>query len=385
VLYKFTQAIGLVPFLILESVCVSITRLNFLRSILGEINMARIKGNDFNNLLTGTATNDTIYAYAGNDTVNAGAGNDNVSGASGNDTLNGEAGNDSLAGGAGNDQLNGGTENDTLKGDSNDDVLNGGAGNDFLYGGADNDQLNGGDDNDVMYVGDGVDVVNGGSDTIAWAAATGFTGGDWLSYSAYNIGVNVNLATAAVSGGASGDTFSNIEHLSGSKQADVLVGHGSVAGMIKGNGGNDKITAGAAAGDVLVGGTGRDTMTGVATNLDYFQLEYSETTDMGFDRINNFDSGALATSDKLIVSQKTFGLDIGTAGSTLVASGVVSVASLTDAAVVAATRFIFETDTKTLWFDADGNGAGDAYALAHIDNAGNTLAALTVSDFLVIA
>jgi hypothetical protein len=58
---------------------------------------------------------------------------------------------------------------------------------------------------------------------------------------------------------------------------------------------------------------------------------------------------------------------------------------LTDAAVVAATRFIFETDTKTLWFDADGNGAGDAYALAHIDNAGNTLAALTVSDFLVIA
>ncbi|MDP9964697.1 VCBS repeat-containing protein [Variovorax paradoxus] len=92
--------------------------------------MTTITGSNGDDLLTGTA---------GNDTINSGNGDDCVSGGAGSDSLNGGAGDDTLDGGSGSDQLNGGSGNDTLIYNVSEniaagtkDVYTGGAGVDTL-------------------------------------------------------------------------------------------------------------------------------------------------------------------------------------------------------------------------------------------------------------
>jgi Ca2+-binding RTX toxin-like protein len=340
--------------------------------------MARIKGTQSRETLTGTASSDTIYGYGGDDTINTGAGNDNALGGAGNDTINGASGNDTLIGGIGNDVVGGGVGNDILKGEAGDDTLSGGDGNDYIYGGKDNDVLNGGVGDDVLFAGDGVDVANGGSDTGSWNAQKGFLGGDWLSYSFVSTGVIVDLETAAASGAAAGDTWTDIEHLSGSNGADFLTGRSANAGTLKGNAGNDQITAGTASGHVLIGGTGRDTLIGNSSN-DYFKLEYSAKTDYGLDRIVGFDTD----DDEFLVSHAMFGTDIGATGGGLDLNAIEVLD--TNEATSLTTRFIIETDTKTIWYDRDGSDTVyDAYALAQVEGVVGATAAQFAADFHVI-
>ncbi|MBP3220979.1 MAG: calcium-binding protein [Neisseriaceae bacterium] len=99
------------------------------------------------------------------------ANNDSVSGNNENNLLYGLNGDDSLYGGDGNNRLYGGNGNDTLYGgNGNNDKLLGGAGNDHLYGNNGNDTLNGGAGNDYLKGGYGNDVyvfdANFGQDTI---------------------------------------------------------------------------------------------------------------------------------------------------------------------------------------------------------------------------
>lgn len=74
-------------------------------------------------------------------------------------------GNDVVLGTAGNDSINGG---------GGDDVICGGAGNDVLTGGNGNDTLYGGAGNDVIAPGNGTDVARGeaGSNTLSYADVT---------------------------------------------------------------------------------------------------------------------------------------------------------------------------------------------------------------------
>lgn len=85
--------------------------------------MAKIRGNDRPNSITGTANNDELRGEGGND------------------SLFGLGGDDLLRGGKGNDRLEGGDGNDQLRGEAGNDVLFGGAGDDrFVFsdrGGAD--------------------------------------------------------------------------------------------------------------------------------------------------------------------------------------------------------------------------------------------------------
>ena len=74
-------------------------------------------------LITGSAFDDSLAGGAGNDTINAGIGNDILNGGEGNDKLIGEAGNDTLYGLGGNDTLNGGSGNDTLTGGGGSDIF----------------------------------------------------------------------------------------------------------------------------------------------------------------------------------------------------------------------------------------------------------------------
>jgi Ca2+-binding RTX toxin-like protein len=200
----------------------------------------RIPGTVLRDTLHGTMSDDEIHGDAGNDTLYGNDGLDWLYGEGDNDYLYGGNGNDTLLGGDGNDHLYGEADNDWLYGLNDDDFLFGGDGRDHLFGGADNDWLHGGDDADYLYGGTGIDTAAyGGSD------ATVF----------------VSLVTGRGFGGdAEGDQLTEIENLSGSRFADLLVGNDQ-NNELSGLGGNDSLLGGDG-GDHLNGGEGDDTLNG---------------------------------------------------------------------------------------------------------------------------
>ncbi len=130
-----------------------------------------------------------------------------IVGTSGDDVLTGTADNDSITGLAGNDTLNGGDSSDFLDGGAGNDTLNGGDGDDYLQdptGG--NDTLNGGLGNDFLNI----------SRTDVAAAQLTFDGGegdDRIYYYGYVtlapafLGITITGDTLSITGGAGNDTI----------------------------------------------------------------------------------------------------------------------------------------------------------------------------------
>jgi predicted extracellular nuclease len=106
-----------------------------------------------------------LWGTCGDDIIVGTAGNESIFGLQGDDIICGLAGNDILRGLRGNDALYGEAGNDILIGMWGDDTLNGGEGNDHLLGGRHNDILNGGEGNDKLYGQQGIDDCDGGPDT----------------------------------------------------------------------------------------------------------------------------------------------------------------------------------------------------------------------------
>jgi Ca2+-binding RTX toxin-like protein len=75
---------------------------------------ATVKGDENDNVLTGTPNRDVINPFAGNDTVYAKGGNDDVRHSYGNDKIFGGSGNDTLRGGFDNDEIWGGPGRDLI-------------------------------------------------------------------------------------------------------------------------------------------------------------------------------------------------------------------------------------------------------------------------------
>src|ERR687897_2850 len=75
---------------------------------------ATVKGDENDNVLTGTPNRDVINPFAGNDTVYALGGNDDVRHSFGNDTIYGGDGRDTLRGGRGTDTIYGGPGKDLI-------------------------------------------------------------------------------------------------------------------------------------------------------------------------------------------------------------------------------------------------------------------------------
>lgn len=199
------------------------------------ISIESLIGSDFNDSLVGDSAGNGLTGGLGNDTLDGGAGADNLIGGAGADSLIGGAGtgdtlvytsspsavNINLQTGAasggdaagdtftGVEWIAGSAFDDTLAGDINANNLTGQGGNDLLMG----------------------DL---GADTLV-----GSSGTDTVNYSASSAGVNVNLATGVGSGGdAAGDTYTTIENITGSANADTMVGD-SNANSISGGAGND--------------------------------------------------------------------------------------------------------------------------------------------------
>lgn len=159
-----------------------------------------------------------------------------------------------------------------IRGDHYDNVLNGTDDADAIWGLGGNDDLNGGGGDDWLFGGDGADNLDGGS------------GEDWAVYlEGGAVVVDLNLArqvdtigegtSTKPNGHAAGDSLVNIEHVYGSRQADMITGDGgdnklvgrSGADTLMGMGGDDKLRGGDHA-DMLMGGKGDDVVAGDRDN-----------------------------------------------------------------------------------------------------------------------
>ncbi len=348
------------------------------------LNGLSIAGNAGANVITGTGFADSIYGYAGNDTLNGGDGDDAISGGAGTNKLNGGAGFDAVdyrdsvaavtvslaittaqtTGGGGIDTLSGfegilgGSANDVLTGDGNanaiygfngNDTLNGGAGDDYLAGGLGDDDLNGGDGTDAISGGAGTNRLNGGA------------GFDFVDYRDSIAAVRVSLAitTAQTTGGGGTDTLSGFEGILGGSANDVLIGDGG-NNAIYGYSGHDALVGGSG-NDTLIGGEGdddifsddgNDSLTG-GSGADWFYFDTTPNAATNMDTITDFVSG----TDKLQFSKAVFtGLSSAALGNLTTeafwsGAGVSSAHDATD-------RFIYNTTTGALFYDADGNAAG---------------------------
>jgi Ca2+-binding RTX toxin-like protein len=148
------------------------------------------------------------------------------------------------------EDLAGSEHADTLIGNDGINWLFGRGGNDLMKGGGGADRLAGDGGDDTLKGGGGADVLNGHS------------GIDTASYYGSSAGVFVSLITnTAAYGDAEGDTFANIENLTGSIYGDNLWGDNR-ANVLDGMDGNDTLL-GFGGQDFLEGGYGDDTLFGM--------------------------------------------------------------------------------------------------------------------------
>jgi hypothetical protein len=166
-------------------------------------------------------------------------------------------------------------------------TVNGTAGND-VYAGSDHNgnQLNGNGGDDKLIGGQGSDLMNGG------------TGNDTASYERSDSGVTVSLAGGnGVGGHAAGDSYHEIENITGSQHGDNLTGN-DVTNHLRGLGGDD----------ILVGGGGADVLEGGAGNDTYYvdgSDTISEAAGGGIDTVvssTSLSSTALANIENVIIT-----------------------------------------------------------------------------------
>jgi Ca2+-binding RTX toxin-like protein len=336
-------------------------------------------------------------ATAGADTLSGGDGPNILSGLAGHDRLSGGAGNDTLDGGAGFDLIIGGTGTNTLIGGADGDIfivqgvndvvteaVGGGydivlaqtnftlaagsevealavdstsgltlIGNEFqqvLTGNIGNDTLNGGGGNDLLISGAGTNMLIGGA------------GSDFY----YAQGLN-DVLTEAAGGGFDVVLAGGNLTLAAGSEVEVIAVNTTNGVTIVGSNTNQTIQ-GAGGNDRFVGGLGNDTLTG-SGGADTFVL-FNTFADRDF--ITDFASG----TDKLEISAALFGggLSAGVLSGAQFFSGAGAVSATT-----AAQRFIYNSSTGNLLFDADGNGAGAAVLFANL----SSIPTLTAADFLI--
>jgi Ca2+-binding RTX toxin-like protein len=109
-------------------------------SVRGDVEI--VFGTDFNDVLVGDRTNETLIGFGGDDFVVGNSGADTLLGFDGNDLLIGRAGGDTARGGPGADRQFGKSGRDRLAGGADDDFLRGGTGRDVMKGKTGIDRIN---------------------------------------------------------------------------------------------------------------------------------------------------------------------------------------------------------------------------------------------------
>lgn len=238
--------------------------------------MANFPGTNGDDTLYGTSDPDTIIGMGGNDTLVGFGGADSLDGGDGIDTafyfdsnvgvgINLQTGQGSLGSAEGDtltsvENVWGSSYNDSLLGDDGDNQLVGLDGNDVLKGGGGADSLDGGSGDDILKGGGGADHFEGGPgiDTVDYSDSPS-SGGTGI----YGISVDLypgDFPGHGVGADAQGDTYSNIENVTGSAYEDYLAGTDD-ANVLEGQDGDDDLV-GNGGNDTLDGGNGADRLTG---------------------------------------------------------------------------------------------------------------------------
>lgn len=222
-------------------------------------------------IFNGTSGNDTFQATTGADTFNGLGGQDTVTYVNiGNGlTINLISGNSS-SGAAFGDTFNAieivyGTHyDDGIFGNDEANTLYGQMGRDTLYGAGGANFLYGGDDTDNLVGGSGIDFIDGGN------------GIDTLSYQLAVSGVTVSMTNPAINTGwAAGDTYINVEDVTGTNYPDIIYGDDQAVNNLWGLLGNDTIYGGGGY-DVMIGDAGADYLDGGA-GTDQADYETAKT------------------------------------------------------------------------------------------------------------
>lgn len=254
-----------------------------------------------------------------------------------------------------------------LTGSAQDDTLIGGLGNDTLVGGAGTDHLDGGEGSDIYLItaagdhaaGEIADSGTSGTDELRFAATIAST----LTLFADDTGLE--RAVIATSTGATTGTTANGIDASALDYGITLQGNNGANVLIGGSGN-----------DTLIGGGGNDTLTG-GLGADWFVFDKAPNASNNKDTVLDFTSG----EDKLAVSKAIFaGLAAADLGQLNIdafwsGAGVTTAHDATD-------RFIYNTTTGALYYDADGQGGSAAVQMAVIGTAVHPL--LSYADFMVI-
>lgn len=351
------------------------------------------------NILHGSAIDDSILGHDGNDTIHGGAGADTINGGrdhdliyggndhdfidpgTGHDTVHGEAGNDLIRGSWGNEVFYGGSESDSLFGNQNndrlygqvgDDFLHGGFGNDFLYGGSGNDttlgeagrdRIFGESGNDLLYGGDGSDTIDGGQDhdLINGGNDNDFiypgSGHDTANGAAGDDLIVGSWGNEVLYGGSGSDT------LEGNQNNDRLIGDGD-NDLLDGGFGNDFLYAGSG-NDTAMGGIGRDRIFGESGNDMIYGGEGSDTITGG----QNNDTFVYGSANDSLTSQPDIITDF-TAGEdqlwldlpTFSPTAIGSVSNLAEANTYfdgSSIKLAFSASESILYVDSNAQGISD--------------------------
>lgn len=210
--------------------------------------------------------------------------------------------------------------------------------------------------------------------SVAWNGANLLAGSGWsLVLKALDPAGNVD---AIASNAYTLDTSTPAEPLKlcGTTGNDTLVGT-DAAEYIYGLAGNDTLSGGNGA-DTLVGGAGNDILTGGA-GADQFVFDTKPNATTNKDTITDFVSG----TDSLLFSKSVFtGLASAPLGA-LSADAFWSGAGVT-AAHDATDRFVYNTSTGALYYDADGIGGSAAIQIALLGTGGHP--AIGLGDLFLI-
>jgi serralysin len=251
--------------------------------------------------------------------------------------LKGTAGDDTISGLGGRDHLYGGAGNDTLLGGAGDDAMHGDAGADIMFGGSGNDDYYVDDVNDVVSETTVAGVDDGGTNDRVYST---------VSYALSPFIERLVLLESAAAISAMGNA-----------QANSIVGN-SNANIINGGGGKDTLTGGAGA-DTFVLGPANAANTVTITDFaaeDKFGITAS---DYGLSQGNGLvDNG----SGTFVLDPTWFATVTGSQG-TVAGHG----------------QFLYNTNTRSVMWDADGSGAVAGVALATLQ----TGAVVTVDNFAI--
>ncbi len=297
---------------------------------------------------TGNDLANTLVGNAGNNILDGGLGGDAMTGGAGDDTyvIDNAADRASEDAGGGFDTLLSsitymlranaeklvltGADNINAVGNTQGNVLTGNAGNNILDGGAGADEMAGGAGNDTYVVENAGDLVieaaDGGTDAVR----------SWIDYT---LGANV-------------------EKLSLYGTANINGSGNELANSLLGNSGKN----------ILDGGLGADVLTGSGGG-DTFRFSTALGAD-NVDRIIAFDHAA----DTIQLDDAIFAA----LGSGTLAAGAFNTGPV---ATQADDRILFDTASKSLYYDADGVGGAAAVKFATIATLTGTL---DHTDFFVV-